>query len=201
MDCEEGNRQVLHQLKVLQGVEREDAADGLLEEGNRQALQEEPHVAGIDEQKNNREAVQGAACKMMPAGRCAATTRMTAQRRKLERNRGAEMTLGPKTFGADERSLEGWCMVVGRKKVDQNQGNDPMREVAREWRCEQMVERTWTVVRSSFLGNALSPCRCLLTSCSPASYFSSQTSTFFQEHLRIVGLTSVPVQAHWSTVD
>jgi hypothetical protein len=154
VDCEEGNRQVLHLLKVLQGVERADAVDGLLEEGNRQALQEEPHYAGIDEQKNDREAVQGAACKMMPAGRCAATTRMTARRRKLERNRGAEMTLEPKTFDADERSLEGWCVEVWRRKVDQNQRNDPMREVAREWGCEQVVERTRTVVRSSFLGNA-----------------------------------------------
>ena len=37
MDCEEGNRQVLHLLKVLQGVERADAVDGLLEEGNQRA--------------------------------------------------------------------------------------------------------------------------------------------------------------------
>jgi hypothetical protein len=130
----------MHQ--ALQGVERVDALDGLFEEGNRQALQGEPRVAGIDGQKNDREAVQGAACKMMSAGRCAATTRMTARGRKLERNRGAEMTLEPKTFGAGERSLEGWCVVVGRRKVDQNQGNDPRREVAREWGCEQMVERT-----------------------------------------------------------
>lgn len=189
MDCEEGNRQVLHLLKVLQGVERADAArglreegnrhalkvlheveradelDGLLEQGNRQALQEEPHVAGIDEQKNDREAVQGAACKMMPAGRCAATTRMTGRRRNLERTRGAEMTLEPKTSGADERSLQGWCVVVGRRKVDQNQGYDPMREVAHEWGWEQMAERTSTAVQSSFLHNALSPCWCLLASC------------------------------------
>jgi hypothetical protein len=189
----------MHQ--ALQGVERVDALDGLFEGGNHQALQGEPRVAGIDGQKNDREAVQGAACKMRAVGRCAATTRMTARRRKLERNRRAAMTLEPKTFGAGERSLEGWCMEVGRRKVDQKQGNDPRWEVAREWGCEPMIERSWTVVRSSFLGNALSPCGCLPASCSPASYFSSQTSKIFQEHLRIVGLTSAPVQAHWSTLD
>jgi hypothetical protein len=32
------------------------------------------------------------------------------------------MPLEPKTFGAGERSLEGWCMEVGRRKVDQKQG-------------------------------------------------------------------------------
>jgi hypothetical protein len=94
---EEGNRQ------ALQGVERVEALDGLFEEGNRQVLQGEPRVAGIDGQKNDREAVQGAACKMRAVGRCAATTRMTARRRKLERNRRAAMTLG-----AGDRSLEGW---------------------------------------------------------------------------------------------
>ena len=91
----------MHQ--ALQGVERVEALDGLFEEGNRQALQGEPRVAGIDGQKNDREAVQGAACKMRAVGRCAATTRMTARRRKLERNRRAAMTLG-----AGDRSLEGW---------------------------------------------------------------------------------------------
>ena len=149
---EEGNHQ------ALQGVERVDALDGLFEEGNRQALQGEPRVGGIDEQINDREAVQGAACTMRAVGRCAATTRMTARRRGRGRKRRAAMTLEPKTFGAGERTLEGWCMEVGRRKVDQKQGYDPRWEVAREWGCEPMIERSWTVVRSSFLGNALSPC-------------------------------------------
>jgi hypothetical protein len=103
----------------------------------------------------------------MPARRCAATTRMTARRRKLERNRGAAITLEAKSVGADERSLEGWCVVVGRRKVDQKKGNDPRREVARKW--------GWTWAQTAAEEPGTQPILCHTSQPSSAPIHRSQT--------------------------